>query len=177
MLLPLGLLSFGAIFCGVFFYSVFVGGSALEFFSEGIFVANSNHILHEYHYVPKWVKIMPFCAMVLGFLIALNFYIINSRLVGRLVAQHNGLYRFLLNKWYFDELFDILFVRTTLKLGEIFWKKGDILIIDGFINKIALGLLPQLNRIYSRIQSGFLFDYAFGMIAGVIFLITWVYLS
>ena len=173
MLFPLAILSVGSIFGGVVFYDIFVGGKAESFFKLGIFYGNENHILHDFHYVPTWVKLMPFIAMLGGFFLAYNFYIVNTMLPIKLAKQHYSLYTFLLNKWYFDELYNLFFVKPILRLGDIFWKKGDMFLIDGFINKIALAFVPRLTQLYGKIQSGFLFHYAFGMIAGVICFITW----
>ena len=175
--IPLIVLSIGAIFSGLLFYNIFVGEGADAFFDNALFVSENNHVLHEYHYVPFWVKLAPFAAMVLGFVIAYIFYIVDPSLPNRLALQHNGLYQFLLNKWYFDELYNWLFVRTALNLGNFFWKIGDQFLIDGFINKVALDIFPRLNRIYAKIQSGFLFHYAFAMIIGLTVLVTWMMLS
>ena len=173
MLVPLILLCIGAIFSGTVFYTQFVGSSANEFFKYSIFMNESNHIIDDVHDVPNWVKLAPFFAMSLGFLLAVSFYIRNTDLPVRLSKQHEGLYKFILNKWYFDEIFNYLIVKPTLLIGDIFWKRGDGLIIDGLINKIALTFFPRLNQFYGKLQSGFLFHYAFGMIVGTTILITW----
>ena len=173
MLFPLAFLSIGAIFSGTVFYGQFVGGSSDEFFKYAIFNKPSNHIIHEVHGVPNWVKLAPFIAMVIGFGLAIIFYIRNTNLAARLSKQHKGLYKFLLNKWYFDECFNFLIVKPILFLGDTFWKLGDGIVIDGVINKIALTLVPRLTQFYSKLQSGFLFHYAFGMIVGTTILITW----
>ena len=173
MLFPLLLLSVGAVFAGTIYYSQFVGAEAQDFFKHSLFISENNHILHDVHTVPHWVKLSPFLAMIFGFVLAFLFYIRNLTLASRLSKQHQGLYNFLLNKWYFDELFNFLIVKPVLFLGDLFWKRGDRLIIDGLINKIALGVFPVLNQFYGKLQSGFLFHYAFGMIVGTTILITW----
>ena len=173
MLFPLLLLSVGAVFAGTIYYSQFVGAEAEDFFKHSLFMSENNHIMHNVHRVPHWVKLSPFVAMILGFVLAFLFYIRNLSLASRLSKQHQGLYNFLLNKWYFDELFNFLIVKPVLFLGDLFWKRGDRLIIDGLINKIALGVFPVLNQFYGKLQSGFLFHYAFGMIVGTTILITW----
>ena len=173
MLLPLAFLSVGAVFSGMLYYALFVGESSELFFHAGILIGEGNHVMHDVHNVPGWVKIAPFTAMILGLLIAFIFYIRIKELPDRLKKQHAGLYEFLLNKWYFDELFNSLLVRPALWLGDVFWKKGDGFFIDGFINKIALSFIPKLTQLYGKLQSGFLFHYAFGMIIGVTLFITW----
>ncbi len=142
-----------------------------------IFIGPENHVLHEAHLVPKWVKVSPFVAMVLGFLLAYQFYIRRPDLPGKLAEQQRPLYLFLLNKWYFDELYDWIFVRPAKWLGGFLWKKGDGAVIDGTINGVAMGIIPFFTRLASRAQSGYLFHYAFAMVLGIAALITWMTLS
>ena len=177
MIVPLLLLCVGAIFAGMVFYGTFLGEKSGDFFQNGIFLASDNNLLSDFHYVHPFVKVMPFLAMLLGLFLAFQFYIKDPSLPRRLARQHLGLYKFLYNKWYFDELFNYLFVRSVLYFGNIFWKLGDGLIIDGFINKIALGFIPKLTALYGKIQSGFLFHYAFGIIIGLTAILTWILIS
>ncbi|WP_434612480.1 NADH-quinone oxidoreductase subunit L [Tabrizicola sp. M-4] len=142
-----------------------------------IFIGPENHVLHEAHLVPKWVKVSPFVAMVLGFLLAFQFYIRRPDLPGKMAEQQRPLYLFLLNKWYFDELYDWIFVRPAKWLGGFLWKKGDGAVIDGSINGVAMGIIPFFTRLASRAQSGYLFHYAFAMVLGIAALITWMTLS
>lgn len=85
--------------------------------------------------------------------------------------------RFLLNKWYFDEIYDFLFVRPSLALGRFLWKRGDENTIDGFLNGLTMGFMPMLNRVYARAQSGYVYTYAFAMVLGIAALVTYVTLS
>jgi NADH-quinone oxidoreductase subunit L len=142
-----------------------------------ILIGPDNNVLHEAHDVPKWVKVSPFIAMVLGFGLAYLFYIRSPELPRMLAKQQRPLYLFLLNKWYFDELYDLIFVRFAKWLGGFLWRRGDGDIIDGTINWIALGLIPRLTRLAGRAQSGYLFHYAFAMVLGIAALITWMTLS
>ncbi|TGD42162.1 NADH-quinone oxidoreductase subunit L [Pseudotabrizicola sediminis] len=142
-----------------------------------IFIGPENTVLHDAHYVPKWVKVSPFIAMVLGFALSWLFYIKNPSLPGRLAANQRPLYLFLLNKWYFDELYDWVFVRPAKWLGGFLWKRGDGAVIDGSINGVAMGLIPMLTRLAGRAQSGYVFHYAFAMVLGVVALISWLTLS
>ena len=139
-----------------------------------IFIGPENTVLHDAHYVPKWVKVSPFVAMVLGLALSWLFYIKNPSLPGRLAANQRPLYLFLLNKWYFDELYDWIFVRPAKWLGGFLWKKGDGSVIDGSINGVAMGIIPMLTRLAGRAQSGYVFHYAFAMVLGIVALITWV---
>ncbi len=138
-----------------------------------IYHTPDNHVLHDAHYVPKWVKVSPFVVMLLGFFTAWLFYIKNPSLPGRLAASQRPLYNFLLNKWYFDEIYDFLFVRPALWLGNFLWKRGDGNIIDGSINGVAMGVVPFFTRLAGKAQSGFMFHYAFAMVIGVVLLISY----
>jgi NADH-quinone oxidoreductase subunit L len=126
------------------------------------------------HVVPSWVKVSPFVAMLIGFAIAWLFYIKDPSLPRRLAVQQRPLYLFLLNKWYFDELYDVIIVRPAKWLGGFLWKKGDGNVIDGSLNGVALGIIPMLTRLAGRAQSGYLFHYAFAMVLGIVALVTWM---
>lgn len=139
-----------------------------------IYMAPDNHVLHEAHEAPVWVKVSPFIAMLGGLVLAWLMYIRYPWAPARLAAQQSVLYRFLLNKWYFDEIYNFLFVRPALWLGRALWKIGDMFVIDGFINWLALGVVPRLTRGASRMQSGYLFHYAFAMVLGILGLLIWV---
>lgn len=142
-----------------------------------IYAGVDNDVLNEAHYVPKWVKISPFIAMLTGFVVALWFYIWNPSLPARVAAANRPLYLFLLNKWYFDEIYDFLFVKPAQALGRFLWKRGDGLVIDGFLNGVAMGIVPFFTRLAGKAQSGYIFTYAFAMVLGIVALITWMTLS
>jgi NADH-quinone oxidoreductase subunit L len=139
-----------------------------------IYIGAENHVIHAAHEAPTWVKLAPFVAMLLGFVTAWVFYIRRPDLPGRLAAAQRPLYLFLLNKWYFDELYDWVFVRPAKWLGRFLWKKGDGNVIDGTINGVALGIVPFFTRLAGRAQSGYLFHYAFAMVLGIVILVTWM---
>ncbi len=142
-----------------------------------IFMGPDNHIIHEAHQSPKWVKLSPFIAMLLGLGLAIQFYILRPDLPGKLAAQQRPLYLFFLNKWYFDEIYDFLFVRPAKALGAFLWKRGDGSVIDGSLNGVAMGIIPMLTRLAGRAQSGYIFTYAFAMVVGIGALITWMTLG
>jgi NADH-quinone oxidoreductase subunit L len=142
-----------------------------------LFFHPDNTVLHDAHYVEKWVKVSPFVAMVLGFLLAFQFYIRRPDWPAKLAENQRPLYLFLLNKWYFDEIYDFLIVRPALWLARMLWKKGDGAVIDGSINGVAMGIIPMLTRAAARAQSGYIFHYAFAMVVGIAILITWMTLS
>jgi NADH-quinone oxidoreductase subunit L len=142
-----------------------------------IYAGVNNDVLNEAHYVPKWVKISPFIAMLTGFIVALWFYIWNPSMPARVAAANRPLYLFLLNKWYFDEIYDAIFVKPAQALGRFLWKRGDGTVIDGFLNGVAMGIVPFFTRLAGKAQSGYIFTYAFAMVVGIVVLITWMTLS
>ncbi|KZX93902.1 MULTISPECIES: NADH-quinone oxidoreductase subunit L [unclassified Sulfitobacter] len=139
-----------------------------------IYFAPDNHVLDEAHEAPVWVKVSPFVAMLLGLAMAVWFYILNPSLPGRLAANQRPLYNFLLNKWYFDEIYNVVFVRPAKAIGRFFWKRGDGNVIDGTLNGIAMGIVPFFTRLAGRAQSGYIFTYAFAMVIGIAVLVTWM---
>ncbi|MEL6088729.1 NADH-quinone oxidoreductase subunit L [Bartonella schoenbuchensis] len=174
MLIPLFVLSVGALFAGMVFQPYFFGDLYNTFWKGALFTSNHNHILHEAHSVLNWVKWSPFTAMVLGFALACLFYIFVPSLPKKLSEFMPAFYRFLYNKWYFDELYDLLFVRPALRIGCFFWKIGDGKIIDGLgPNGIAARIVDITNKII-RLQTGYLYHYAFAMLIGITALITWI---
>ena len=106
--------------------------------------------------------------MLIGLGLSYLFYIVNPELPKALARQQRGLYLFLLNKWYFDELYEVIFVRPAKWLGTLLWKKGDLGAIDGFLNGLAMGFVPFVTRLAGRAQSGYLFHYAFAMVIGLV---------
>ena len=112
--------------------------------------------------------------MLIGLLVAYWFYIVNPSLPVALARNQPVLYRFLLNKWYFDEIYDFVFVRPAQWLGTLLWKGGDLGTIDGTLNGIAMGIIPWFTRLAGRVQSGYLFHYAFAMVLGLVILTLWL---
>ncbi|WP_134726524.1 NADH-quinone oxidoreductase subunit L [Paracoccus luteus] len=139
-----------------------------------IYMHPDNHVMDEAHHAPVWVKVSPFIAMLTGLGLAWVMYIRAPSAPARLAAIQAPLYRFLLNKWYFDELYDWVFVRPARWLGRALWRGGDGRTIDGAINGLAMGLIPRLTRFAGRVQSGYLFHYAFGMVLGLVGILIWV---
>jgi NADH-quinone oxidoreductase subunit L len=142
-----------------------------------VFLGPDNHVIHEAHNAPTWVKVSPFVAMVLGLLLAWKFYIRSPELPGKLAAQQRPLYLFLLNKWYFDELYDVVFVRPAKAIGRFLWTKGDMTVIDGALNGVAMGIIPFFTKLAARAQTGYVFTYAFAMVLGIAALLTWMTLA
>ncbi len=174
MIIPLGVLALGAIFAGMIWYGDFFGENVFDWFGPAVYINHeTNNVLHEVHDVAKWVKAAPFFAMLSGFLLAYLFYIVKPDIPAALAKRNPGLYRFLLNKWYFDEVYDVLFVRPAKWLGRFLWKRLDGSVIDGAINGLAMGIIPFFTRAAARMQSGYLYHYAFAMIIGIVVITTW----
>ena len=177
MLLPLVVLSIGALFAGYVFLPYFFGHDYSEFWKGALFTGPHNEVLDEHHHVPLWVVLSPFIAMMLGTVVAIYMYLIKPSSAPALAKAFPRLYAFLLNKWYFDELYDFLFVRPTKKLGYFLWQKGDIGVIDRYgPNGIAARVNDVTNRVV-KLQSGYVYHYAFAMLIGVAALVTWMMLG
>lgn len=173
MTVPLMVLAAGALFAGLIFYGPFIGEDSHEFWTVSLFTAPGNHILEAIHHAPFSVKIMPSLAMALGLVIAVQFYLIAPEMPRQLARRHRLLYKFLLNKWYFDELYEFLFVAPSKWLGRFLWKKGDGWLIDGFgPDGVSARVLDVTSRVV-RVQTGYLYHYAFAMLIGIALLITW----
>ncbi|MGF1651067.1 MAG: NADH-quinone oxidoreductase subunit L [Hyphomicrobiaceae bacterium] len=172
MLVPLFVLAVGAVLAGLVFKGPFIGDGYKLFWNASIHEAASNHIMHAMHEVPEWVYWSPFIAMLSGFALAYLFYIQAPWLPERTAYHFAPIYVFLLNKWYFDELYDRVFVRPAFAIGRVFWKGGDGATIDGAIHSTARGVLWTTGQAV-RLQSGYVYHYAFAMLLGVAALIVW----
>ncbi len=175
MLIPLGLLAVGAIFIGGGFNHFFVGEGREHFWGEAIKVLHENDSIHRAHteHHNFFVQWLPLIVSLLGLGWAYLFYVRRTDLPGKLAAQFPDIYRFLLNKWYFDELYNWLFVQNAFRLGRIFWKIGDTGIIDRFgPDGIAMVTAKAAQRLRT-VQSGYLYHYAFAMIVGIAVIVTW----
>ncbi|MGO8799135.1 MAG: NADH-quinone oxidoreductase subunit L, partial [Roseiarcus sp.] len=177
MLVPLAALAVGAVLAGVVFRHVFIGGGFEGFWKEALFLGPDNHILEQMETAPWLVSLLPTLMMLGGFAVAYYMYIVAPDAPRALAAQNPLLYRFLLNKWYFDELYDLLFVRPAFWLGRLFWKGGDGFIIDGFGPDGVAARVFDVTRNVVRLQSGYVYQYAFAMLLGAAAFITWFLLG
>src|SRR5450631_3013314 len=171
MLVPIGILAAGSIFAGFPFKELFAGHGIEEFFRES--VKMNPHIIEDMHHIPETIAFLPTVMMALGFVVAYIFYIQRPYMPVELARQHQMLYQFLLNKWYFDELYDLIFVRPAKWIGRFLWKIGDGYIIDGFGPDGVSARVLDVTRNVVRLQTGYLYHYAFAMLIGVAGLITW----
>jgi NADH-quinone oxidoreductase subunit L len=173
MLIPLAVLAIGSFAAGYPFKDLFAGHGVEHFFRGSLGIGEANTILDDMHHVPAAVVYTPTVMMVLGFLVAYLFYIRRPDIPVSLAREHDVLYRFLLNKWYFDELYDAIFVRPAKWIGRVFWKGGDGWLIDGFGPDGVSARVLDVTRSVVRLQTGYLYHYAFAMLIGVALLITW----
>jgi NADH-quinone oxidoreductase subunit L len=173
MLVPLYVLAAGALLAGVIFAPYFIGHEEALFWGSAIYRGPENEIITAIHEVPSWVKAAPFVVMVLGFLLAFLFYIRDTSLPRKLAAMNGPLYQFLLNKWYFDELYWLIFTRPAMWLGRFLWKQGDGLVIDGLGPDGVSARVVDVTRGVVRLQTGYVYHYAFAMLIGVAALVSW----
>ena len=174
MLIPLFVLALGAIFSGWYFYNDFVGYNWKEFWGNSIFISEKHKAFKLAHYVPLWVKYLPIFLAILGILFAYLFYILNPNLPKILSMKLSPIYNLFYNKWYFDELYDYFFVKSFIKFGNFFWKKGDEGTIDRFGPNGISNLVKNISSKSIIIQSGYIYHYAFAMLIGLVVLITWL---
>jgi len=172
MILPLLVLAAGAIFAGYLGYESFVGAGAEAFWGNSIFVLESHPALEAADSVPTWVKEAPLVAGILGIALAYYLYMFTSGIPQKLAERFQGIYLFLLNKWYFDELYDKIFVRPAFRIGRSLWKGGDGSVIDGVGPDGVASAVKIMSRRIAALQSGYLYHYAFAMLIGIVVLTT-----
>jgi NADH-quinone oxidoreductase subunit L len=173
MLIPLYVLSVGAVFAGWLAYDSFVGHGMEHFWGESIKVLPQHNSIEAAHHVPFSVQIAPVIVGLIGIGIAYGLYIRDPARPAAIAKKWRGLYQFLLNKWYFDELYDVLFVRTAFWLGRGLWKKGDGAIIDGLGPDGIAARTLNIAQGASRLQTGYVYHYAFAMLIGVVLITSW----
>ena len=177
MLIPLGVLTIGAIFAGfVFKYpfidSTLLGSDAQAFWGDAIYF-NAN-LIDALHVVPLWVKLTATAVMLAGFAIAYLAYIKDTSIPAKAAEQLGPIYRLFYNKWYFDELYNLLFVKPAFWFGRKFWKLGDVGTIDRFGPNGVAWVVERGAVVAKRVQSGYLYNYALIMLLGLVAAITWV---
>src|SRR5579883_1641096 len=173
MQIPLFVLAVGCVLAGFPFVGIFAGSGVEGFFGESLATGGSNTILEEMEHVSWAISLLPTLLMAAGFAVAWLFYIRRPELPVELARQHSMLYRFLLNKWYFDELYDFIIVRPTLWIGRLFWRGGDGWLIDGFGPDGVSARVLDVTRNVVRLQTGYMYHYAFAMLIGVALFMTW----
>ena len=172
MRIPLIVLAIGAVGAGFAFHHQFIGEHSAEFWRGAIYKAPVAHAAEGGHSFPVWVMVAPIVVSVLGLLVAAYMYIWREGTGAKLAAQRGFLYLFFYNKWFFDELYDATIVRAAKWLGDLIWKGGDQKIIDGFGPDGVSALSVQVGKGAGRLQSGYVYHYAFVMLLGVAGLLT-----
>ena len=176
MLFPLFILSIFTIFSGVYFVDYFMYHDYQYLWQSSIYLSENNHVIESIHYVPKWVKYSPLVMMVIGLITAVIFYLLYPKVPKFLSSQFNPLYKFLLNKWYFDEIYEFIFVRNISRIGNFLSNFGDKRIIDGLgPDGISLRVMDIAKQI-SRVQTGYIYHYAFAMLIGLMLFITYFFI-
>ncbi len=173
MWVPLVVLAVGSVIAGAVAYSAFVGEGMAAFWGKSIFMLDSHRALADAHHAPLWVKLLPLVMGIGGIALAYLMYIAQPSLPGKLARQLKPLYEFSYRKWYFDELYDRIFVKPAFVLGYGFWKSGDGAVIDGVGPDGVATLTRRLSRRASWLQTGYVYHYAFAMLVGVVVLVTW----
>jgi NADH-quinone oxidoreductase subunit L len=174
MLVPLYVLGAGSLFAGMIWKGTFFGEANSEFWRRSLVAGEQAPVLEAMHHAPFWVVSAPTVMMIIGTALAVYFYLVAPSVPRRLAERNDWLYRFLLNKWYFDELYDLIFVRGAKWIGRLLWKKGDGYVIDGFgPDGVSAWVIDVTSRVV-RLQTGYLYHYAFAMLIGVAALITWL---
>jgi NADH-quinone oxidoreductase subunit L len=177
MLGPLVVLAVGSVLAGAVFYGSFVGHHSHEFWGKAIFVLPENDTVEAAHHVPFWVPWAPLVVALAGIGTAYWMYQIRPEMPARIQAQFAPLHAFFYNRWYFDQLYDAVFVRPARWLGFELWKKGDGAVIDAFGPDGLAALTREAAARSVRLQTGYVYHYAFAMVLGVVALIAWFWLA
>ena len=175
MLVPLGILAIGALAAGGVFYGTFISETRAAFWGASLFASTSP--LDDIHHAPYWVVYAPLLALIGGLATAAFLYLFSPKLPARMAKLHAPIYNFLLNKWYIDEVYDFLFVKPAMKLGSLFWKRGDSAVIDGIGPDGVSKRVLDITRAAVRLQTGYFYHYAFAMLIGVCVFTTWFLLA
>jgi NADH-quinone oxidoreductase subunit L len=175
MTVPLAVLAVGAVLSGLVGYEWFVGHDRAHFWGKAIFVLAENDTVEAAHHVPGWVPLLPLIVALSGIAVAYAFYMFRPEIPGALARRFAGIHAFLYNKWYFDELYDRVFVQPAKALGYGLWQSGDRAVIDGVGPDGIAAATRDMALRASRLQSGYVYHYAFAMVIGVVFLVGWFY--
>ena len=170
MLVPLLFLALGAIFAGYAFKDYFIGSQFIQFWNSSIFFLKEFVLLHP----PLWFLLLTPILVLLAIPLSYYFFVKDKKSLDGFVEINKPLYNFLVNKWYFDELYDFLFVKPAKKIGTFFWKIGDGTIIDGLGPDGLAKLVKSVSDKAVQFQSGFLYHYAFVILIGLSILLTYM---
>tara|TARA_B100000575_G_scaffold152356_1_gene121587 strand:- start:1441 stop:3375 length:1935 start_codon:yes stop_codon:yes gene_type:complete len=175
MTLPLVPLALGAIFAGWMGYDLFVGNHWQEFWRDSLFILPTHQAMEAAHHVPTWVKLLPIGLASAGVVGAYIAYVLLPWLPVSLADRMGALYQFLFNKWYFDELYDRIFVKPAVRCGQLLWTRGDKGVIDHYGPDGLSAAVARLSGLLVQLQTGYVYHYAFAMMIGVVVLLTWYF--
>ena len=175
MTLPLVPLALGAIFAGWMGYDLFVGNHWQEFWGDSLFILPTHQAMEAAHHVPTWVKLLPIGLASAGVVGAYIAYVRLPWLPASLASRTGALYQFLFNKWYFDELYDRIFVKPAVRCGQLLWTRGDKGVIDHYGPDGLSAAVARLSGRLVQLQTGYVYHYAFAMMIGVVVLLTWYF--
>ena len=175
MTLPLVPLALGAIFAGWMGYDLFVGNHWQEFWRDSLFILPTHQAMEAAHHVPTWVKLLPIGLASAGVMGAYIAYVRLPWLPVSLAGRTGALYQFLFNKWYFDELYDRIFVKPAVRCGMLLWTRGDKGVIDHYGPDGLSAAVARLSGRLVQLQTGYVYHYAFAMMIGVVVLLTWYF--
>ena len=175
MTLPLVPLALGAIFAGWMGYDLFVGNHWQEFWGDSLFILPTHQAMEAAHHVPTWVKLLPIGLALTGVVGAYIAYVHLPWLPVSLAGRTGALYQFLFNKWYFDELYDRIFVKPAVRCGQLLWTRGDKGVIDHYGPDGLSAAVARLSGRLVQLQTGYVYHYAFAMMIGVVVLLTWYF--
>ena len=173
MLIPLIILGIGAVLSGILFKDFFIGKDSTSFWQDSIFFINE--LSHEH--LPLWLLLITPIIVTIAIPVSYYYFIKNPKILENFKSSYNKIYNFLLNKWYFDEIYEFIFVKSLKKLGDLFWKKGDEKTIDRFGPDGISKVVRYISNKAIKFQTGFIYDYAFVMLIGLSALITYLILK
>ena len=173
MLLPLLLLSLGAIAAGFLFKDLFIGHQSNDFWQSSIFFLDE--IKHDS--IPLWFLVLTPILVVISIPISFYYFITNTKILNEIIKTNMPLYNFLANKWYIDEFYELILVKPVKKIGSFLWKKGDLGTIDRFGPDGISKLVKMISNKAGRFQTGFIYDYAFVMLIGLSILLTYLIIN
>ena len=175
MLLPLVPLALGAIFAGFLGYDLFVGYDWQQFWGDSIFILPTHQAMEHAHHVPTWVKLLPIILAASGVALAYVAYTFVPSIPFAVAKRFAPIHNFFFRKWYFDELYDAIFVKPAVKMGGLLWQRGDKDTIDGYGPDGLTALVLRISQLSSRLQSGYVYHYAFAMMIGIVVLLSWYF--
>ena len=173
MTLPLFMLAVGAVLSGWLFYDLFVGHHWHDFWGDALFIHPLNSVMEDAHHVPKWGKMMPLFVSIAGIALAIIIYGKCPWIADKIANTFPAIHQLFYHKWYFDEIYDKAFVRPAVRCGNFFWLRGDRGVIDAYGPDGMSNIVMRFAAFCSRLQSGYVFHYAFAMLIGVLALIAW----